>query len=140
MISGEEPLDPMRLAVGVHDADVRVSTGGSVELRKFSQEVRQKNPVHPAVAHHEDRLAGALAGQSLDRAEGARQNLVERLPAGPRNEAVVIPPGHTGCLVEVLAGALADIDLAQRGHDLDGNAVPLRDRLRGVTGTREIAR
>src|SRR6266851_2418073 len=122
----------------MHHADIRVLAWGSVELRKYPEEVRQQNAVHPAMADDEDRLARGLAREAIDRAEGAREYLLERLPARPRDEAVLAPPGQRGGLVKVLAGALPDVDLAQLWHHLDRDAVALRDNLRGVAGTREV--
>src|SRR5438067_7622830 len=87
----EQPLDGVRFSVGVNDADVRVPTGGPVELGKDPEEIRQQDAVHAPVADDEDRLARAFPDEAIDRAERARQDLIERLAARPNNETVVAP-------------------------------------------------
>ena len=91
MVRREEPLDGVHLPVGVHDADVRVPSGASIELGKDPEEVRQQDAVHAAVADDEDGLSGALAGEAIDHAERPREDLIERLSARPRDETVVVP-------------------------------------------------
>src|SRR5207249_1461338 len=140
VVAGEESLDDVGLSVGVHDADVRVPAGASVELRKDPEKMREHDPIHTAVADDEDRLAWALARQPIDRAKRARQDLIERLATRPGEEAVVAPVRETASLVERRPGAVADVDLSKLGQGLDRNSVPLRDHLRGVSGSREIAR
>src|SRR5438309_8148495 len=108
MVRGEEPLDRVGLPVGVDHADVRVSSGRSIKPRKDSLEMREQDAIHAAVADDEDGLAGALAREALDRAQCACDDLVERLPTRPRDEAIVVPVRHTHGLIEGLAGALAD--------------------------------
>src|SRR5438552_2181980 len=92
------------------------------------------------MADDEDRLARALSCEAVDRAERARQDLIERLAAWPGDETVVAPVRETAGLVERRPGAVADVDLAKLREGLDGNSLPLRDHLRGVAGSREIAR
>src|SRR5438128_622865 len=92
------------------------------------------------MADDEDRFARALSCEAVDRAERAREDLIERLPTRPRHKTVVAPVRQTARLVERRPGAVADVDLAKLRERLDGNSVPLRDHLRGVSGSREIAR
>src|SRR5207237_1336884 len=60
--------------------------------------------------------------------------------ARPGDKTVVAPIRETADLVERRPRAVADVDLAKLRERLDGNSVPLRDHLRGVSGSREIAR
>src|SRR5438552_1464806 len=92
---------------------VELRVGHDLELRQDPQEVRQQDAVHPAVAHDEDRLAGALAHQPLDDAKDTGDDPVERFASRPRDEAIVGPVRQPADLVEGLAGALADVDLPQ---------------------------
>src|SRR5438552_19047155 len=92
------------------------------------------------MADDENGLAWALAREPLDRAERSRQDLIERLAAGPGVETVVAPVRQTARLVERRPGAIADVDLAKLGKSLDRQSVPLRDDLRGVACSRKIAR
>src|SRR5438128_11401272 len=92
------------------------------------------------MADDEDRFARALSCEAVDRAERAREDLIERLPTRPRHKTVVAPVRQTARLVERRPGAAADVDLATLGKGLDGNSVPLRDHLRGVPVSRAIAR
>src|SRR5438309_6971266 len=92
------------------------------------------------MADDEDRLARALSREPVDRAERPRQDLIEGLAARPGDETVVAPIRETAGLVERRPGAVADVDLAELRERLDGNSLPPRDHLRGVSGSREIAR
>src|SRR2546430_17718913 len=102
MVGCEQPLDRVFRPIRVDDADVRVPSGSSVELGKDSEEVRQHDAVHATVADDEDGLAWALAGEAIDRAEGAREDLIERLAARPNNETVVAPVRQAARLIERL--------------------------------------
>src|SRR5256885_17020728 len=99
MVRREQPLDRVFLPIGVDDADVRVPTGSSVELGQDPEEMRQHDAVHAAVAHDEDGFAWAFAGEAIDRAEGAREDLIERLAAWPNDETVVAPVRQAACLI-----------------------------------------
>src|SRR5205823_9974837 len=112
MIGGEEPLHLVRFPVGDDDADARVRSRAALEPREDAEEMRQEDPVHAAVADDEDRPAGVLAGELVDRGERSREDLVEGFAARPRDEAVLLPLGETGDLVERLSGPVTDIDLA----------------------------
>src|SRR6266566_1441470 len=92
------------------------------------------------MADDEDRLARALSCEAVNRAERAREDLIERLAAGPGDETVVAPVRETAGFVERRPGAVADVDLAKLGEGLDRDSVPLRDHPRRVSGSREIAR
>src|SRR6266571_9299611 len=92
------------------------------------------------MADDEDRLAWALAREPIDRAERAREDLIERLPTRPRNEAVVVPVRQTARLIECLSGPVTDINLAQLRHLFDRQPVAYRDHLRGIARAREVAR
>ena len=113
MVRGKEPLDGVLVPVGMDHADVRVPAWCAVELRKYPEKMREQDAVHAAVADDEDRLARTLACETRDGAQRAPQDLIEGLPTGPRDEPVLIPSGESSGFVEILAGALADVDLAQ---------------------------
>src|SRR5258706_4631742 len=122
VIRREETLDGVRVSIGMDDADVRVSAGASIELGKDSEKMRQEDAIHAAVADDEDGLAGALARETIDRTQRARQGLIERLPTWPRDETVVVPVCEAARLVEGLPRSVAAVDLAQVRHHFDRNA------------------
>src|SRR5437899_898821 len=97
----------------MHHADVRVRCGRPIELRKDPQEMRQEDAIHAAMPYHEDRFAGALAREPLDDAEHPGDDLFKRLASRPLDETIVGPVRQPADLVERLARAVADIDLAQ---------------------------
>src|SRR5688500_12388225 len=102
VVRGEETLDGVRCAVGMHNADARVPRRATVELREQPEEVRQEDAIHSPVADDKDRLAWILAREALDRAEGAREDLIERLTTRPCDEAVVVPVRQASRLIECL--------------------------------------
>src|SRR5438477_8428941 len=140
MINREEALDLVGLSVGVDDTDVRVPTGGPVELGKDPEEMRQQYAVHTAVAHDEDGLARAFADEAIDRAKRARQDLIERLATRPRDKTIVVPVRQAARLIERLSGSIAYVDFAQRRQQFDRKPVTLRYHLRGIARTGQIAR
>src|SRR5207248_473705 len=95
---------------------------------------------HAAVTDHQHRAVGELASEAAHRTQPALEDLLERLTAWPRDEAIVLPIGQPAHLVECRAGALADVDLDEVALHLDGHPSFARDRERRVERSRERRR
>src|SRR5712692_10022819 len=109
MSVGEQSLDAVRLPVGHDDAHVRVRRGAAVQLRQDTEEVAHEDPRDAAVANDQHGLPGVPRRDAIDRAQRALDDLVERLAAGPGDEAVIAPVRQTAYLIERCTGAVADV-------------------------------
>lgn len=87
----EELVHGEALAVRRHLGDVRVRRAGALELRQEAEEVAHQDARDPAVTDHDHGLAGALIDDPPDERERAIEDRVERFPARPLDEAVLVP-------------------------------------------------